>query len=34
MDFVFLACTAALWGAVVLLALGFRRLERPQGGRS
>ena len=33
MDIVFLACVALLWGVMVLLVAGFRRLERPQGGR-
>ncbi len=33
MDIIFLACVALLWGVMVLLVAGFRRLERPQGGR-
>ena len=33
MDIVFLAAVAVLWGVMVLLVWGFRKLERPQGGR-
>jgi hypothetical protein len=33
MDIVFIAATAALWGVLVLLVRGFRKLERPQGSR-
>jgi hypothetical protein len=33
MDIVFLAVIALFWGAMVLLVWGFRKLERPQGGR-
>jgi hypothetical protein len=33
MDIVFLAAGALLWGVMVLLVAGFRRLESPQGGR-
>lgn len=33
MDVVFLAGVALLWGVMVLLVAGFRKLERPQGGR-
>lgn len=34
MDIAFVAGAAALWGLMVLLVWGFRKLERPQGGRS
>ena len=33
MDIIFLGGVAALWGAMALLVWGFRKLERPQGGR-
>lgn len=33
MDIVFLAAAALLWALMVLLAWGFRKLERTQGGR-
>jgi hypothetical protein len=33
MDIVFLTGIALFWGAMVLLVAGFRKLERPQGGR-
>ena len=33
MDIVFLAAVAVLWGVMVLLVWGFRKLERPQAGR-
>jgi hypothetical protein len=33
MDIVFVALLAGLWGLMVLLVKGFKRLERPQGGR-
>lgn len=33
MDIVFLAAGALLWLLMVLLVWGFRKLERPQGGR-
>jgi len=33
MDIVFIAACAALWGAMVLLVWGLRKLEKPQGGR-
>lgn len=33
MDIVFVALLAALWGLMVLLVKGFKRLERPQGDR-
>ncbi len=33
MDIVFLAAGALLWALMVLLVWGFRKLERPQGGR-
>lgn len=32
-DVIFLGLAAGLWGLMVLLVLGFRKLERPQGGR-
>jgi hypothetical protein len=34
MDIVFIAASAGLWGLMVLLVWGFRKLEKPQGGRS
>lgn len=34
MDIVFLGAGAALWGLTALLVWGFRKLERPQGGKS
>ena len=33
MDFVFIAAAAGLWGLMVLLVGGLKRLEKPQGGR-
>ena len=33
MDIVFIAASAGLWGLMVLLVLGFKKLEKPQGGR-
>ena len=33
MDIVFLLAAAGLWGLMVLLVWGFRKLERPQGSR-
>lgn len=33
MDIVFLGAVALLWGLMVLLVWGFRKLERPQGAR-
>lgn len=33
MDMVFIATAAGLWGVMVLLVLGFCRLEKPAGGR-
>ena len=33
MDIAYLVCAAALWGVMVLLVLGFKKLERPHGGR-
>ncbi len=34
MDLVFMAAYAGLWGVMVLLVLGFKKLEKPAGGRS
>ncbi len=34
MDIVFIAAAAGLWGLMVLLVWGFKKLENPQGGRS
>ena len=33
MDIVFFLAATGLWGLMVLLVVGFRKLERPQGGR-
>ena len=33
MDLVFLGGAALLWGVMVLMVWGLRKLERPQGGR-
>lgn len=33
MDIVFIAAGALLWALMALLVLGFRKLERPPGGR-
>ena len=33
MDMVFLAAAAALWGVMVLLVWGFKKLEKSTGGR-
>ena len=33
MDIVFIAAGAGLWGLMVLLVWGFRKLEKPQGDR-
>jgi hypothetical protein len=33
MDIVFVGLLAGLWGLMVLLVKGFKRMERPQGGR-
>lgn len=34
MDMVFIAAAAGLWGVMVLLVWGFKKLEQPKGGRS
>lgn len=34
MDIVFIAIAAGLWGLMVLLVRGFKKLEKPAGGRS
>ena len=34
MDSVFLLCMGALWGVMVLLVPGFKKLEKPAGARS
>ncbi len=34
MDFVFISAAVGLWGVMVLLVLGFKKLEKPAGGRS
>jgi hypothetical protein len=34
MDIVFISVAAGLWGLMVLLVWGFRKLEKPQGARS
>ena len=34
MDIVYVAGLALLWGLMVLLVLGFKKLDKPQGGRS
>lgn len=34
MDIAFIVLLAALWGLMVLMVWGLRKLERPQGGRS
>jgi hypothetical protein len=33
MDIVFIAASAGLWGLMVLMVWGFKKLEKPQGGR-
>ncbi len=33
MDLVFLGGAVLLWGVMVLMVWGLRKLERPQGGR-
>ena len=33
MDIVFIVGIGLLWGVMALLVVGFRKLERPQGGR-
>ena len=33
MDFVFIVGIALLWGLLALLVLGFKALEKPDGGR-
>jgi hypothetical protein len=33
MDIVFIAAATALWGLMVLLVWGFKKLEQPAGGR-
>jgi len=33
MDIVFIAAAAGLWGLMVLLVWGFKKLEKPVGGR-
>jgi hypothetical protein len=33
MDIVFIAAAAGLWGVMVLMVWGFRKLEKPAGGR-
>ncbi len=34
MDIVYIAMGGGLWGLMVLLVLGFKKLEKPQGGRA
>jgi len=34
MDIVFLGLAVLLWALMALLVWGFRKLERPQGGRA
>ncbi len=34
MDIVFVLGSVLLWGVMVLLVLGFKKLEKPQEGRS
>lgn len=34
MDMVYVAGLALLWGLMVLLVLGLKKLDQPQGGRS
>ena len=34
MDIVFITIAAGLWGLMVLLVWGFKKLEQPAGGRS
>jgi len=34
MDFIFFIGAIALWVAMVLMVIGFKQLEKPQGGRS
>ena len=34
MDMVYVAGLALLWGLMVVLVLGFKKLDKPQGGRS
>ncbi len=34
MDFMYLAGAIAFWAAMVLMVIGFKQLEKPQGGRS
>ena len=34
MDMVYVAGLALLWGLMVMLVLGFKKLDKPQGGRS
>lgn len=33
MDIVFIAAAAGLWGVMVLMVWGFKKLEKPVGGR-
>ena len=33
MDIVFVAAAAGLWGVMALMVWGFKKLEKPQGGR-
>ena len=33
MDIVFIVASAGLWGLMVLMVWGFKKLEKPQGGR-
>jgi len=33
MDFVFAGVCLALWGVMVAMVWGFKKLEKPQGGR-
>jgi hypothetical protein len=34
MDIVFIAVAVGLWGVIVLMVLGLKKLEKPAGGRS
>ena len=34
MDIAFVFCIAVLWAVLALLVWGFKKLEKPEGGRS
>ena len=34
MDVAYIGCIAALWGLLALMVWGFKKLDKPEGGRA